>query len=187
MNEQRLYRRLTRRELHRSRSVAAAIAMVVVALAALYAAVECVLAALHRAPLLVSPAGARAWLIAASPVAQGVAGAAIVLGLVLLIVALSAGRRGRHALPNDRMAVVVDDSVIAGAVARETRRITGVAPERVHADVSRSLVRVAVTPTSGLPIDVDAVQSAADATLDALKPGPRLRTRVAVSAGTVGS
>jgi len=161
--------------------------MIVLALAAAYVAVECVLAALGLAPLLVSPSAARDWLSAASPLALGIAGVAVLLGLVLLIVAFSAGRRARHTLPNDRMVVVVDDSVIAGAVARETRRVTGVAPERVHADVSRRLVRVAVTPTSGLPIDAGTVQGAADATLASLKPGPRLRAQVAVAAGTVGS
>ena len=187
MNEQNLYRRLARRETHRSRSVAAAVVMIALGLAAAYAAIECVLAALGLSPLLVSPSAARDWLSAASPLALGIAGAAMVLGLALVVVAFSAGRRARHTLPNDRMVVVVDDSVIAGAVAREARRTTGVAPERVHADVSRRIVRVAVTPTSGLPIDAQVLKGAADAALDALQPAPRLRARVAISGGSVGS
>ncbi len=188
MNEQRLYRRIVRRERHRSRSVAVSIALSLLALCAAYAGIEIALAALGRDPLLVSPAAALHWVDAGSAVALSVAGAAAIVGAILVIVAVTPGRRARHSIPTERMAVVVDDAVLAGAFARAARRPAQVAADRVVADVSARRARVFITPTSGVAVDTEATRSAVDRVLDTLAPRPALRTTVTVATtGVVGS
>ena len=182
MTEAQLYRRLIRRSTYRSRSAAVIVTLTIVALAAVYAGIEVVLAALELPALLISPADALA--LAELPVAVALA----VLGLVLLIVALTPGRRGRHELPNTRMAVIVDDTILAGALSRVVTRKAAVPAARVSSVVSRRRGAVRVTPTSGMPLDQPALETAARAAVATLDPRPALRVAVDIApAGVVGS
>ena len=183
-----LYRRILRRETHRSRSITVSVALALLVLVAAYIGLECGLAAYGVGPLLVTPAAAVDWLGSREIIVYTAAGVAALVGLVLIILALVPGRRPRHSIPNERMAVVVDDGVLAGALARDARRVADVAPERVHADVAKRRARVIITPTSGVPVDADAAQATADGLLTALAPLPTVRARVSVSTtGVVGA
>ena len=183
-----LYRRILRRETHRSRSVAVSIALALLALVAAYIGLECGLAAFGAGPLLVTPTAAVDWLSSTEVIVYVAAGLAALVGLVLIVLALVPGRRPRHSIPNERMAVVVDDAVLAGALARDARRVADVAPERVHADVAKRRARVIITPTSGVHVDAVSAQATADGLLTELAPRPTVRARVTVSTtGVVGA
>lgn len=188
MNENSLRRRLVRRERYSSRSRAVIIALALVCLGLAYLGTESVLAALGLAPLLVAPDQ----MVAAvnTPTLQVTigAGAAMLFGLVLVVLALAPGRRARHAIPHERLAIVVDDIVLAGALGRAARAAASVPADRVRTTVSSRRARVAVTPSSGFPVDRAGVSTATDALAAALAPTPRLRVAVAVSpSGVVGS
>jgi len=188
MTEQQLYPRLVRRTIFRSRSAAVIIALTVTALAAVYVGIESVLAALELPALLVSPAELVDAVNSPSSLTLGIAAAAAVVGLVLVLVAIIPSRRGRHELPNDRMAVVVDDSVLAGAIGAAVTREAGVPASRVGTVVSRTRGEVRVTPTSGSPLDHSILEATASSFVATLAPKPQLRVAVTVaSGGVVGS
>ena len=85
-------------------------------------------------------------------------------------------------------AVVVDDEVIASSLARRARLAANVTPEQVMVVVSRRQVMVNVRPTSGVPVNQDAVLAAVRSEVDAmaLDPAPEVRVNVATS-GVIGA
>lgn len=188
MTEQALYRRLVRRSSHRSRSAAVIVALVVLSLVAIYVGTEATLAALGRGPLLITPADAIAAL--EKPATVVLAGAAVValIGIVFVLLALLPGSRGRHEFPNERLAVVVDDSVLAGAIGGVAQRASGVAPSRVLTSVSRRRGTVTITPTSGVPLNAEALAATAQDFVHTLQPRPGVKVGVTVAAnGVVGA
>ena len=188
MTEQSLYRCLVRRSLHRSRSAAVITALVVLSLGAIYVGIESVLAALGNAPLLISPADAIAAIEKPTPVVLAGAAALAVLGVVFVLLALLPGSRGRHEIPNERLAVVVDDGVLAGAIGRVAQRASGVGPSRVSTTVAKRRGTVTITPTSGLPLDKAALAATAQEFVHTLEPRPSVKVGVSVtSSGVVGA
>lgn len=188
VNHTSVHRRLVRREQYRSRSRAVIIALALMSLGLAYVGTESVLAALGLAPLLVAPDQAVDGINTPTMLVTIGAGAAMLFGLVLVVLALAPGRRARHAVPHARMAVVVDDNVLAGALGRAARVAASVPADRVRTTVSARRARVAVTPSSGFPIDRASVSDATDALTAALAPTPRVRVAVAVApSGVVGS
>lgn len=159
-------RRILRRETHSSRSGATVVMLIVLILVVGYVGVEAVYAALGQPPLLFSPVDAVATLLSAATaqpalvIAASIAAA--ILGLVLVVIGLTPGRRGRHTIDDDRVAVVVDDQVIAASLARNARIAGGLAPGQVTAWVARSSARITITPASGSTADTDAVLRAAN-------------------------
>ena len=104
-----------------------------------------------------------------------------------------AASRARHVFSGqgdgwNSPAVVVDDEVIASALARRARLAANVTPEQVMVVVSRRQVIVNVRPTSGVPVDGGAVRAAVDSELGemALLPVPEVRINLA-SAGVIGA
>ena len=173
-------RTLVRRETTRSRSVAVSVALGILALAAAYAATECVLAALGRPALLVAPDDALAAIVLAQPwTVAAVIGLAL-LGIVALVAALTPGRRARHELTRDRVAVLVDDDILAGAISRRAAVVGAVSRDQVRTAVSSRAADVSLRPSSGFPIDHTAVSAAASALVAELAPVRTLRTRVQV-------
>jgi len=167
MNQERSIRRVVRRETHSSRAAASILTAALLAAGLLWLAVEAVLALLRESPLLASPGQLGRWLtgLPANTVPAGLvaAGAGLaMLGLFLLGAALLGGRRPRRSLRSGRSAVVVDDAVIAAAVSRRARLAAGLTPGQVTTTVSGRSVRVQVRPTSGVPVDRDAVHGAVD-------------------------
>ena len=150
------------------------------------------------------------------PLLLGALGAVLaMIGLFFLLNAVLPGRRARHVLnsqgtgnttrsgpdPGDGTrsgngiadgwnspAVVVDDEVIASALARRARLAANVTPEQVMVVVSRRQVIVNVRPTSGVPLQEAAVLAAVEAELGemALSPTPEVRVNLA-SAGVIGA
>ena len=188
MTDAHITRRIARRSLYRSRSAAVIVVLTAFALVAAWVATEAVLAAIGAAPLLVAPAAIVELLNTQGVILTASAAAAVVLGMLLLIIALVPGRRGRHILAHERMVVVVDDDVLAGALGRAGRVTASVPANRVRTSVSARRATIALVPSSGIPIDAAAVRSSATAVLDVLAPRPHVRVDVAVaSAGVVGS
>jgi len=182
------YRRIVRRSQHRSRSTAVVAVLVVLIGVLALVGTESVLAALDLAPLLVSPADVLRFVDNPDAIGIAVAAALGVLGIMLLAVAFSPGRRARHELPDDRMAVVIDDGVLAGAMVRAAVRESRLPASRVTAVVSRRQGTVTVVPTSGSLVDSVSISRAVENAVAALNPQPTIRANVTVSErGVVGS
>jgi hypothetical protein len=179
------YRRLVRRETRASRSGSAVVVLVVAALAAAWLGTEAVLAALGRPALLASPLDVLGSLTATLERAPGLvvaAGvAASVVGVVLLVLGLAAGHRGRHEVPDERVAAVVDDTVLAASLARAARVAGRLGSGQVTVWVSRREARVELTPASGVIVDEQGVLAAVRSHLerDPVRPALRATSRVA--------
>ena len=181
------------RETHSSRAVASIIAAVLVIALCVYALLETAVRAVGQPPWLVDPQTAAEQVVAlpngVPPLLLGVVGAVLVMaGLFFFLNAVLPGRRARHVLLDRRAAVVVDDEVIASALARRARLAANVSQEQVMVTVSRQQVEVNVRPTSGVPLSRNAVLAAVQDELRemGLTPAPEARINV-TSAGVIGA
>ncbi len=117
----RVYRRVIRRETHSPRSAAAIVIAALVVVAFAWAATEAVLLLLDRPSLLVAPSDALRALVRLDRIDGPLLVAAgvplVLIGAVLVVVAVTPGRRARHHRMTARSAIVVDDRVIASALA----------------------------------------------------------------------
>ncbi|TFB95903.1 DUF6286 domain-containing protein [Cryobacterium sp. HLT2-28] len=186
------YQRISRRELHSPRSVAA-ITLAILAIVVLgWLIIEIVSNLLGRPGLLATPAGmvgAVAGISSAPAVLiAGLGAAGVLLGLLLLVVAVTPGRRSRHLLQSERAATIVDDEVIASALAREAARVAGLAPDNARVTVTRGRALVHLTPTSGTAIDQQAVLTAVRNQIDTFGLLRDLRAEITVAPnGRVGA
>lgn len=183
-----LYRRIVRRETHSSRSGLAVVLAVALIVVFAWVGTEIVLALLSRPALLVAPVDmfaatmglvdAPAGIVASA----GIAGAAI--GVILIVVGVSPGRRARHVLDTQRAATVVDNEVVASALARCASRAGNVDPDRTTVQVSHRQAVVHLTPTSGTPLNRERVVQTVMGQLHSygLQPPVRARIRVAEKA-----
>lgn len=191
-SERSTYRRIRRRETHSPRSVAAITLAVVLILTFAWLAVEIVLRMLNLPPLLVAPRSMAAALVEITSLPDSVligAGLVIALiGAVLVGLALTPGRRARHAIMSERTVTIVDDEVLASALARRAASAAGIGTDRVHVTVSHRHADIRLTPTSGYSIDRTAVREAVTEELDSYELEPALRApRLSVTArGKVG-
>lgn len=186
------YRRVLRRETHSPRSVLAITVSVVLIVLCAYLGIEIIFAILNRGALLAAPTEMLTALSAlgttpvAIPITVGIVLA--ILGLLLLIAALTPGRRARHQLAASRAAVVVDDEVTASALARHAAHAGNTDPDNVIVSVSARRVTVRLTPTSGIPAQRDAVSAAVQEQLTAFQLNPPIRAAVEIaSRGRVGA
>lgn len=176
-----VYRRTLRRETHAARTVPASIVATIAALvllAALAAAVWAMIDPRFADRLAGYPESLFAQL---DPRTTGiVAGALLLLLAVLLIAAaLLPGRRSRRARVTDRIALLVDDGVLADATSTEVAERCGLDPSHVSVTVGRQSVAVRLKPLSGSPIDERAASAAAEETLGAVGFDTAVRLRVA--------
>jgi len=186
------YRRILRRETHSSRAVPAITVAVAVILLCAYAGTEIVLMMLNRRALLAAPQDMLTTLgtLGSAPVAAPVTiGILLMLaGILLLIGALTPGRRARHQIPSGRAAVVVDNEVIASALARQAAHAGNANPDNTVVSVSAHRAIVHLTPTSGTPVQSDAIKEAVQQQLAAFELYPPVRASVVIAAaGKVGS
>ena len=185
--------RILRRETHSSRAGASVIAAVLVIVLCGYALLEAGVRAIGQPPWLIDPTTAAERIIALpegiSPLLLGASGAVIAMvGLFFLLHAVLPGRRARHLLRDPRTAVVVDDEVLASALARRARTAANVTQEQVMVIVSRQLVVVNVRPTSGSRVSEEAVLTAVQAELEEMSPVPMPAVRVNLaSTGVIGA
>jgi hypothetical protein len=180
-----LYRRIVRRESHSPRSGIAITVAVILMLGLVYLGTESVLAAVGQTPLLVAPeALISSSLSAASspvPLLVAVGAVAAVVGLVLIVLSLAPGRRGRRGSISERIAGVVDDRVIAQSLARTASYAGDIHPDQVKVSVGARSVRVDVTSSPGRTVDKASIRTAVDDDLAAYDYRPALRARVHLS------
>jgi pectin methylesterase-like acyl-CoA thioesterase len=186
------YRRVLRREMHSPRSALAIGVSVVVILLCAYVGAEIVLALLYQRALLATPGDMLTALStlgsAPTPLAITAGIILMVIGLLLLIAALTPGRRARHQLTASRTAVVADNEVIASALARRAAYAGNANPDNTVVSVSARRAIVRVTPTSGTPVQRDAVSDAVEEQLAAFELRPQVRSSVVIaSSGKVGA
>ena len=185
-------RRVLHRETHSSRAVAAVIAGALVIVLCLYALLESAVRAIGQPPWLIDPQTAAERIVAlpsgVPPLLLGAAGAVTAaVGLFFFLNAVLPGRRARHLLADPRIAVVVDDEVIAAALARRTRLAANVTQEQVMVVVSQRQVVVNVRPTSGVPVSENAIRQAVEDELQAMGPSPMPKVTLNLStSGVVG-
>lgn len=187
-----LYRRILRRETHSPRSTLSIVLATILIVAFAWVATELVLSMLGQPALLVAPADMfrSALDLPAYPaglvIAAGIVAA--ILGIVLIVLAIASGRRARHALDTGRSVTVVDDEVIASALARHASSAGRVDPDNTIVSVGKRSATVRLTPSSGTPVDEAAVAAAVSAELDAYRLTTSVRPRVVVdSTGRVGA
>lgn len=184
---------ILKRETHSSRAVPSMIAALLVIALCVYALLETAVRAIGQPPWLVDPQTAAERVVALPagipPLLLGALGAVLVMaGMFFFLNAVLPGRRARHLLRDRRAAVVVDDEVIASALARRARVAANLSQEQVMVTVSRQQVHVNVRPTSGLPLSPDAVRAAVQDELREMGPSPAPDVRVNVtSAGVIGA
>ena len=185
MSETLHTRRLLRRETHSSRAVASVTAAVVLLVVLAWLGTEAVLSLLGQPALVASPPAMLQW-VAGLPqttlpwglVAAG-AGLALV-GLLVLLVAVTPGTKALHVVGHERAAVVIDSEVVAAAVSRRTRQEAGLDPDQVSTRVDRRRITVDVRPTSGSPLDERLLQAAVEKELAGygIRPEPGVRINI---------
>lgn len=188
-------RRVVRRETHSSRAAVSVVAAVLVMVLAGYGLLESAVHAIGQPAWLIEPQLAAERIVALPaglpPLLLAAGGAVVAMvGLFFLLNALLPGRRARHVLNSgySSTAVVVDDEVIASALARSARVAANVTPEQVMVVVSQRQVIVNVRPTSGVPVTEQAVLAAVEDELRemALDPVPEVRVNIS-NAGVIGA
>lgn len=178
-------RRVVRRETHSPRTVAVFVAVILLILALAYIGLEIVLYLAAQPALLVGPLAGWGWLVGlptAQPAGLVIAGSAVlaVIGLVFIWLAVMPGRLSKHTLEAGDRAVVVDNGVIASALAQHLSEEIGIARENITVGVGHRSVDVTVRPGAGIPLDRGAVQSAAETELGSYRLSRSVRTRVRI-------
>ncbi|SFN54240.1 DUF6286 domain-containing protein [Mycetocola miduiensis] len=172
------YQRIRRRETRSPRSVAAIILAIVLISTFAWLAVEIVLGMLNRPPILVAPSVMATALveITSLPAASLVGGGLVIAltGWAFIALAVTPGRRGRHILESTHTVILVDDDVIASALARHAASAAGIGLDQVRVTVSRKRVEVRLTPTSGILLDRTAVLNVVTDELDSYQLQPTL-------------
>jgi hypothetical protein len=157
------YRRISRRETHSSRAGWAITVAAAVMASAAAAGVASVYLIVHPsasarvrdgfdgAAALDSPGGHRI---------VAVCVAAVLIGIVLIVVAVAPGHRARRSLEARRAVVIADDKVIARALAKTAAGAAEVPRDQVEVRVGRTRAVVRLTPLAGAAIDPAAVVQA---------------------------
>ncbi|OII10936.1 hypothetical protein BIU97_08635 [Curtobacterium sp. MCBA15_009] len=177
-------RRIRRRSVHRSRSTAVAVSLVVLALVAAWIGTESVLRALGRAPLLADPQTAVDTALqpdtAFVTIIEVVAVVLVVLGIVLIVLALKPGRQHRSVVEHDRGAVVIDTRIVASTAANAAGTAAGVPEGNASATARGRRTDVRIVPVTGIPVDEQAVHDAVRDRLSGLDErfGRNVRVRV---------
>jgi len=185
MTHDRTYRRILRRESTASRSGTVVIAVLVVLVIAAAAVFAAALVFLGQRALGIDPrdlvdAAARAPLGLDTTIVVGVAAIVAVVGLVFLAQGLLPQRRPRHTMSSDRLAVVVDDEVLASAAARAARSATRLGPDAAVGTVGRRTVDVVLRPAAGVDVPAVAATDAVTEEFRAIDVVPSVTARVRV-------
>jgi hypothetical protein len=161
------------------------VVVVLLLLVLAYAAVEIILNLTGAQPLLVAPGEALNAVVAAPtalmPVAFIVGGVVLaLLGLIVLVLALKPGRLSRHEMAWGERAVVVDNGVVASALAQHLSNESGIARDDIVVGVAHRSVDVTVRPPVGIPVDESQLRRIVDEEVTAYKLTPAVRTRLRV-------
>ena len=178
------YSRLRRRETTSPRSIPAITTAIIILLICAYLATEIILRMLSQPPLLVQPSALIAGAltapetVAAVVLTTGIAAA--LLGLVLIIAAVSPGRRSRHIVDTERTLTIVDDEVIASALSRRAAVDANVDPDAARVTVSARRAVVTLTAASGTPISIAPVADTVQKQLEGYRLSPPLTGSVRI-------
>lgn len=184
---------ILQRETRSSRAGAAVIAAVLVIVLCTYGLLEAGVRALGQPPWLIDPQAAAERIVALPqgipPLLLGVTGGVVFMaGLFFFLSAVLPGRKARHLLHDPRAGVIVDDEIIAAALARRARLATNVTQEQVMVVVSKQLAVINIRPTSGVPLRRDDVLAAVQDELVQMGPVPMPEVRLNVApSGVVGA
>ncbi|KQR88488.1 hypothetical protein [Microbacterium sp. Leaf179] len=178
-------RTVVRRETHSPRTVAMIVVAVLLLLVLAYAAVEIILNLVGQPALLVAPGEALNALVAAPtallPVAFIVGGIVLALvGVLVLVLALKPGRLSRHEMAWGERAVVVDNGVVASAVAQHLSNESGIARDDIVVGVAHRSVDVTVRPPVGIPVDEAELRRLVEEEVTSYKLSPAVRTHLRV-------
>jgi hypothetical protein len=180
-----VYRRILRRETHVSRSAAVSVTMAFVVLAAAVVVVAAAAVLLDQRVGGFDPRsvidGARIaprGLVAAIAIPAG--GVVALLGLVLVLQGVLPARRPRHTMSSERLAIVIDDEVIASAAARAARSVTRLGPDAAVGTVGKRTVDVVLRPAAGVDVPVVAATEAVEAEIAAIDCSPSVSPRIRV-------
>ncbi|MFH5879675.1 hypothetical protein [Arthrobacter sp. NA-172] len=185
--------RILTRETRSSRAGMAGLAAVLVIAACVYALLESALRAIGQPPWLIDPQTAAERITAlpngiSSLLLGSLGGVVAMVGLIFFLNAILPGRKSRHLLADPRAGVVVDDEVIASALARAARTAANVTQEQVMVVVSQRQVVVNVRPTSGVPVHEERILAAVVDELQKMAPSPMPAVRVNVAtSGVIGA
>ncbi|NQX24981.1 DUF6286 domain-containing protein [Curtobacterium sp. VKM Ac-2852] len=177
-------RRIRRRSVHRSRSTAVAVALVVLALVAAWIGTEAVLSAIGRPPLVADPQTVVDTALRPDAVfvtiVEVIAGVLVVLGVVLVVLALKPGRQHRSFVEHERGAVVIDARILASTAANAAGMAAGVPEGNASATARGRSTEVRIVPVTGVPVDEASVRAAVVERLSGLDErfGRRVRVRV---------
>ncbi|MDT0116359.1 DUF6286 domain-containing protein [Microbacterium sp. PRF11] len=183
-------RTVVRRETHSPRTVAMLVVVVLLLLAIAYAAVEIVLSLTGQPALLVAPGDALNAAVQAPTAllpAAFIGGGAVValIGLIVLVVALKPGRLSKHEMTRGvNRAVVVDNGVVASALAQHLSNESGIARDDIVVGVAHRSVDVTVRPPVGIPVDEAQLRRIVDEEITSYELTPRLRAHVRVQRAT---
>ncbi|MFF5792869.1 hypothetical protein ACFY5D_12540 [Paeniglutamicibacter sp. NPDC012692] len=180
------------RELTSGRSPAAIVLAGLIILVCIYALFEATLKAIGQVPLLAMPETWWIWIATlpgnVDPVVLASAGLAItLLGVLFIAHAFRRGRLAKHSMRCEDAVLVMDDQVLAAALARRARLEAAVGPGQVLVVVNREQIDVQVRPTSGTPLGPSMIVAGLEDELriNAVEPMPRIAVRVAES-GVIG-
>lgn len=185
MDEEHIHRRILRRETRVSRSAAVSTVMVFVVLAAAVVVTAATLVLIDQRLGGVDPRTFVDAVLAAPDrldrtlvVIGGVVVA--VVGLLVLVQGVLPQRRPRHTMPSARLAIVIDDEVIASATARAARSVTRLGTDAAVGTVGRRTADVVLRPAAGVDVPVVAVTDAVEAELAAIDAVPSVSARIRV-------
>lgn len=178
-------RTVVRRETHSPRTAAMLVVVVLLLLVLAYAAVEIILNLVGAQPLLVAPGEALNAVVEAPtalmPVAFIVGGVVLaLLGLIVLVLALKPGRLSRHEMAWGERAVVVDNGVVASAVAQHLSNESGIARDDIVVGIAHRTADVTVRPAVGIPVDEAQLRRIVEGEVAAYRLTPAVRTRLRV-------
>lgn len=180
------YRRIVRRESHSPRTVAAIIAAVALIAGLVYLGIETTLDAAGAGPLLATPGQLAAW-AAALPTEEpralvvGSAIAAVLIGGSFLALGIAPGRLARHEMAADGRVAVVDNGVIASALATHLSAEAGIPRDDITVGVAHRSVDVSVRPGFGDAPDPEPLRRIVEAEVEGYRLSPPVKTRVRIA------
>ncbi|WP_424936891.1 MULTISPECIES: hypothetical protein [Bacteria] len=169
-SEGNVYRRVLRRETHASRTMPAVAMAVVLLLAVIVAGGLTIWASVDVGGREVAErTGAVLGAVLRDPVALAATVAVAALtGVVLILLGLSPGRRARRGRTTEQAALLVDDGVLADAVAAAVAVRCGLARRQVVVTMTRRRAEVRIRPISGLAVDENGAREAASSVISGL-------------------
>ncbi|PZT96948.1 alkaline shock response membrane anchor protein AmaP [Microbacterium kunmingense] len=179
------FKRVLRRESHSPRTVAMIVAVVLMIVVLAYLGTEIVLYLLAQPALLLGPAAQAGFLIGLPTERPGwlvvLAGVVLaIVGFVFLFLALAPGKLPKHRMRFGERAVLVDNGVIASALAQHLSEETGLSRDDITVGVSHRTADVTLRPGLGIPLDEAPLKNIVQTELDSYELTPSIKSRVRV-------